>query len=122
MNVQMSAYGRQFSNYRSFREHWVGRPRWPPQVAVEDGTVYVSWNGATEVASWKIMTGTSQTDLTASSLLVARNGFETSAAVNTSVRYGAVEAWDRNGTVIGRTGTINLKTGQLVSNGTSSYN
>lgn len=121
MNVQMSAYGRQFFNYRAFREHWIGRPKWPPAVAVEDDTIYMSWNGATELASWKIMTGPSPSNLTTSSLLVARNGFETSARFDASIGYVAVEAWDRNGTVIGRTGTIDLKTGYLIANGTSSY-
>ncbi|KAI0474971.1 ASST-domain-containing protein [Xylariaceae sp. FL0804] len=42
--------------YRAWKGDWVGRPRWPPSIASHRlggvTTVYVSWNGATEVAGW----------------------------------------------------------------------
>ncbi|OAA57745.1 Arylsulfotransferase [Cordyceps fumosorosea ARSEF 2679] len=42
------------SSYRAYRGTWVGRPPWPPSVAVVGRGVYVSWNGATEVAAWRL--------------------------------------------------------------------
>lgn len=41
--------------YRAFKMDWRGKPRWGPSIAVEDGTVYVSWNGATELAGWTVV-------------------------------------------------------------------
>lgn len=42
-------------SYRAFKTgRWMGRPRTPPDVAIDEAgrVVYVSWNGATEVAGW----------------------------------------------------------------------
>lgn len=36
---------------------WRGDPSWPPSVAFGDDsedTIYVSWNGATEVQAWEL--------------------------------------------------------------------
>lgn len=44
------------------RQRWQGQPTWPPSVAVDsplkstsNATIYVSWNGATDVAQWAIV-------------------------------------------------------------------
>jgi hypothetical protein len=67
--------------YRTYRYPWVGRPSTKPDVvacSAEGGkaAVYVSWNGATDVSSWKITSGSKikQTAL--------RNGFETTIVVS----------------------------------------
>ncbi|RAH44325.1 arylsulfotransferase family protein [Aspergillus brunneoviolaceus CBS 621.78] len=41
-------------SYRAQKSHWIGRPRNPPDVEVDETahTAYVSWNGATDVAGW----------------------------------------------------------------------
>lgn len=41
-------------SYRAQKVSWVGKPSWPPSVAVDGSSrsVYVSWNGATEVVGW----------------------------------------------------------------------
>jgi hypothetical protein len=56
-------------SYRVYRLPWSGQPTTPPSIAaVASGvtsTVYASWNGATTVASWQLLTGTSATQLTA---------------------------------------------------------
>ena len=48
-------------NYRAFRLPWHGRPSLPPaavyRFAHGQGTVYASWNGATEVAAWRLDAG-----------------------------------------------------------------
>lgn len=42
-------------SYRTFRGDWQGTPKdWNPRLAVENGTAYVSWNGATEVEEWNV--------------------------------------------------------------------
>ncbi|KAI1166661.1 Arylsulfotransferase-domain-containing protein [Nemania serpens] len=41
--------------YRVYKFDWVGQPLWDPSCVFVDGTVYVSWNGATEVASWSLV-------------------------------------------------------------------
>ena len=39
-------------SYRAQKVRWVGRPSWPPDLHVAGRSLYVSWNGATEVAGW----------------------------------------------------------------------
>lgn len=41
-------------SYRAQKVSWVGRPSWPPSIAVDESerAVYVSWNGATEIGGW----------------------------------------------------------------------
>lgn len=41
-------------SYRSFKYPWVGKPKTPPATAMRQSqhALFVSWNGATEVARW----------------------------------------------------------------------
>ena len=75
-------------NYRTLRFAWQGRPREGPAATVQGSTVYVSWNGATEVAAWRIEPG---------GPTVPRNGFETSLPL----RAGHVVALDARGRALG---------------------
>ncbi len=72
------------NSYRSFRSVWHGRPATLPAVAVgqrtDHDTVYVSWNGATDVTSWEVLTGATRTSL-APAATASRDGFETSINV-----------------------------------------
>ncbi len=93
-------------SYRSFRFPWVGVPAHPPSFAFESagtgqGTVYASWNGATAVASWKLLAGASPQSLHAI-LTTPRTGFETAIALpgGTSGPYLAVEALDASGNAL----------------------
>ncbi len=51
------------SFYRAFRFPWSGRPSSPPAVLAsqnntsEETIVHASWNGATEVAAWRVLAG-----------------------------------------------------------------
>jgi hypothetical protein len=73
--------------------------------------VYASWNGATEVASWRVLAGSSPTTLVPVSN-APKTGFETaiplSAAATTTTAgpYFAVEALDSAAAVIGTSRTI----------------
>ena len=42
------------SSYRVFKGAWTGRPAEQPSAAYVDGSVFVSWNGATEVDRWQV--------------------------------------------------------------------
>jgi outer membrane protein assembly factor BamB len=67
-------------NYRVYREPWEAQPSEAPAVALRTtgGTrsAYVSWNGATSVASWQLRTGSSAAHLSTASS-TPRSGFET---------------------------------------------
>ena len=60
--------GQNTNSYRSFKAPWSGKPKDRPAIASEaDGggaKVYASWNGSTEVQSWKVYTGANAGSLT----------------------------------------------------------
>jgi Arylsulfotransferase (ASST) len=96
-------------SYRAFRSGWVGRPKDRPAVVAEVGseegseervTLYVSWNGATEVASWEILTGPGPDGLEPLGS-APRKGFETQISFNTDEPYVAIRAKDRWGRNLG---------------------
>ncbi|UYM07873.1 arylsulfotransferase family protein [Solicola gregarius] len=85
-------------SYRVHRSQWHATPTEPPKVVYEDGTAYASWNGATEVASWRFVAGSDK----ASARVVAtvpRDGFETSVDMPDRP-YVAAQALDAKGKVL----------------------
>jgi len=100
-------------NYRAFRFPWHGQPALPPKVAYRfsyrrhQGTVYVSWNGATEVAAWQLESGPSEAAMSAGQT-VPREGFETALPVTPGHRYGRAVALDAHGNVLRRSKTIRV--------------
>ncbi len=100
------------NSYRAYRMPWVGEPAERPAVAAAialDGTVtaYASWNGATEVASWRVLAGATPTQLFAAGS-APRAGFETAIEVTTSDPYIAVEALGANGNILGASEPIEM--------------
>lgn len=92
-------------SYRAFRFPWQGQPQDDPAVMVKPGTrnnlmLYVSWNGATEVATWEVLAGPSRNRLRTIGS-VPRNGFETVITLRTSEPVVDVRAKDRSGRVLG---------------------
>ena len=75
-------------NYRTLRFPWRGRPRDHPVAVRRGSTVYASWNGATDVAAWKIEPG---------GTAVPRTGFETALPA----QAGTVVALDARGRALG---------------------
>jgi len=91
-------------SYRTLRFPWSARPRTRPSIALRRGhdgslRVYASWNGATDVARWRLMTGRSRRPLDAAGS-VRRTGFETALPVPGAAAYVAVEALDPKGRVL----------------------
>ncbi len=72
--------------YRTERADWHATPDAPPDVVLgepaEDGrqTLYISWNGATDVALWRVEAGPAEDDL-ATVATTPRTGFETTADI-----------------------------------------
>ena len=97
-------------SYRAFRSPWHAAPATPPAVALEkDGVggyaVYVSWNGATEVADWQVLSGASPASLAAVAT-VPRSGFETAITVHPTGSYLAVAGLDATGRRLGQSGVL----------------
>lgn len=91
--------------YRAFHFPWSGRPHDVPAIAVEprpkdEVTVYASWNGATEVATWQVLTGPDPERLGAVAS-VPRRGFETAITFTTTEPYVRVRAKSATGKVLG---------------------
>jgi hypothetical protein len=68
-------------------------------------SVHTSWNGATEVASWRLLAGPSQQQLAPVATAV-RTGFETELSTPAHESYVAVQALNQAGAVIGTSRTI----------------
>jgi hypothetical protein len=99
-------------SYRAFRFAWNGHPTDAPAVAVEhrgEGKVeiYASWNGATEVVSWEIVSGPGP-GLLAPLGSVPREGFETAMLAQTYAPYIAVRAKDRSGRILGTSTPVEI--------------
>jgi outer membrane protein assembly factor BamB len=101
-------------SYRVFRMPWIGLPTTLPDVVARsaaDGSttqvdVYVSWNGATQVAEWQVLGGSDPANL-APLATVAKEGFETQIAVE-PMMYFAVQALDADGRVLTTSNTVGL--------------
>jgi hypothetical protein len=92
-------------SYRAYRHVWSGEPVDPPDIAVSRfgavrRTVFASWNGATEVVSWRVLAGPAPTELYEVGS-APRDGFETAIPVETDAAYIAVEALAADGRILG---------------------
>jgi hypothetical protein len=97
-----------YESYRAYRLPWSAAPSTPPALAVARSpgaagvTAYASWNGATDVASWRVLAGKSASAL-APAAQAARAGFETAISLPRVAAGGYVEVQALNaaGAVIG---------------------
>lgn len=97
-------------SYRAYRSPWSGQPTRPPAISVTPGnagalTAYASWNGATDVARWELLSGPSPTELSP----LATNsstGFETTISTTTSQPYLAVRALTSSGRMLGTSAAV----------------
>jgi hypothetical protein len=92
--------------YRAFRYPWSGQPANPPQVLAnmnstgEETAVHASWNGATGVAAWRVLAGSSPGAL-APRVTIPAPSFESSTVLPREYPYVAVQALDAAGHVLG---------------------
>ena len=96
------------SSYRAYRFAWTGTPSTPPALAaLRSGSttdVFASSNGATQVASWRVLAGPSANALQAV-LTGSTQGFETQLAIPAQP-YVAVQALDRTRRVLATSPTV----------------
>lgn len=95
-------------SYRVYRLPWAGQPVEPPAIraraAAGTDTVYASWNGATTVVSWQLLTGSSAAHLSAVST-TPRTGFETAIPAPAAPFY-AVRALSASGRVLATSSAV----------------
>lgn len=96
-------------SYRAYRFPWDAQPATKPAVAAStDGSsvrVYMSWNGATNVASWDVLAGPGSASLSVIGS-ARRRDFETLATVRTTFPFVAVRAKDAAGHVLATSAAI----------------
>jgi hypothetical protein len=102
--------GPEVQDFRTYFSPWsANAPGAPSVLAQPDGasatSVSVSWNGATEVASWRVLAGASPSSLQ-SVATAAKAGFQTTITAPGADRYVAVQALDGSGAVIGTSATV----------------
>jgi Arylsulfotransferase (ASST) len=103
-------------SYRGFRFPWSGRPSSSPAVAVnlnntgEETIVHMSWNGATEVTSWRVLAGERGGGVRslAPQTTIATTGFESSTILPKKYAYAAVQALDAAGRVLGTSPAVRV--------------
>ena len=94
-----------YRSYRTYRFPWTGTPSGAPAISALAPTaggavtVYASWNGDTQTASWRLLAGPSAQQL-APVAAAARAGFETAIATPGPEPFLAVQALDASGAVL----------------------
>jgi hypothetical protein len=101
-----------YESYRALCFPWVGTPLRPPALALRRSrggatVAYASWNGATQVARWELLTGVAPRGL-ARAVVAPRTGFETAIALpgDRRARFVAVRALDAIGATLGTSATL----------------
>jgi hypothetical protein len=102
--------GKNVQNFRTYLSPWSATPPDRPAVVAKSAgagaaSVAVSWNGATDVASWRVLAGAS-TGALAPVATASKSGFETTLTVHTAGPYVAVQALDGSGAVLGTSATV----------------
>jgi hypothetical protein len=101
------------SFYRAFRYPWAATPGTPPALlaslndTAEETIIHTSWNGATGVASWRVLAGQKPEALSAQAT-IADESFESTTTLPRRYAYAAVQALDSAGRVIGTSKTTKV--------------
>ncbi len=94
------------SFYRAYRFPWSAQPASAPAVlasrnnTAEETIVHASWNGATDVAAWRVLAGEHAGSLV-SKATIAASSFESSTTLPERFDYVSVQALDAHGRVLG---------------------
>ncbi|KAK2760372.1 hypothetical protein FQN54_002442 [Arachnomyces sp. PD_36] len=108
-------------NYRAYKMDWSATPWWDPTIAPRKNStgglvVYVSWNGATEVAEWVVRGADTESPEDEAEMLTKspRAGFETKLTIGeTAWRYIWAEAVDIEGNVLRSSEVVDLNHTEL---------
>jgi len=101
-----------YQSYRALSFAWNATPTTTPALVLRRGAggalgAYASWNGATTVARWELLQGSSAEHL-ARVTVAARSGFETTIALKGDEGYAQVRALAASGTVLGTSAALPL--------------
>ena len=106
-------------SYRVFKSQWVGKPKTPPAIKIFAGQIFASWNGATEVAKWRLESAKSlkaTDDDFAVVEEIKKDGFEGVFMRDSwERRFVRVAALDRAGEVLGYTDVVDSTFEEYVS-------
>jgi hypothetical protein len=98
-------------SYRAFKETWTGTPTTAPSLVATrlaaGAALYASWNFATEVAGWVVLTGHDADHLDAVGVAKVA-GFETTISLPKARKFVAVGAIDGTGAVLGKSKPLKL--------------
>lgn len=102
-------------SYRAFVAPWAGAPDDAPAAAAQRGPlgpvmVYASWNGATDVATWRVLAGYGP-DALHPVADAPRSGFETAVPATTDEGWFAVAALDGAGNELARSEPVEAVAG-----------
>jgi hypothetical protein len=101
--------GEDADTYRAYRFSWSGHPADRPAVTAVKRkfatSVYVSWNGATDVAQWVVWAGRDPDELHKVGTW-AKKGFETRIVSPDESDYVAVEAIRKDGSTLTRSAVV----------------
>ena len=112
-------------SYRAYRFPWSAQPPTQPAVALKRGAdgisaVFASWNGATDVASWRLLAGRSRRTL-ATIATVPKRRFETSFQAHSELPYFAVQALRSSGRTLASSRTVGTSATRLSIFGHSAF-
>lgn len=102
-------------SYRTFKGPWSARPTTQPDLYTYswncywNTSMYASWNGATDVGSWRFYGGPSEDGPFEETAFAAKDGFETRAMATVFANHTYVEALHADGSVLGRSMTVKTK-------------
>jgi len=106
--MRLYTYASGEESYRAYRFLWNPQPWTKPAVAASTAggrtQVYMSWNGAADVASWQVLAGSSASAL-APVRTAANAGFETTASI-AAAPFVAVQAHDVHGRLLSTSAAI----------------
>ncbi|MGA2319455.1 MAG: arylsulfotransferase family protein [Solirubrobacteraceae bacterium] len=103
-----------YSSYRAFRFPWTGHPLSLPALSARvlstgDSTaVWASWNGASGVASWRVLAGPDPDSLTAQ-VTMPDSGFESSVTFPNAYAYVAVQALSSAGGLLASSAPVRVQ-------------
>ncbi|GME27807.1 arylsulfotransferase protein [Neofusicoccum parvum] len=101
-------------NYRAWSFNWTAAPKTEPALyafsknatSAAPTSIFVSWNGATEVQSWRFYGGAAADAVTTVLGETAKAGFETGYQADGFNAFVAVEALDGAGNVLSRSSAL----------------
>jgi len=102
--------GKNVQNFRTYLSPWSATAPGRPAAVVKAAgsgaaSVAASWNGATDVASWRVLAGASSSSL-APVATAPKSGFEAKLTVHSAGPYFAVQALDGSGAALGTSATV----------------